>query len=147
MCIRDRHHAGLQLNLYVILGHFLDGRRHGRFAQHDAHGLFNLQGSGIHLHQRGVGDGSGLGGSLGLVGARSIGLARRGTARLLRLVFLLLGVGAAAGKDTLFALLEGLFGMFDVLFGQQLTGVAIQIDTGLASLEACLLYTSPSPRD
>ena len=26
--------------------------------------------------------------------------------------------------------------MFDVLFGQQLTGVAIQIDTGLASLEA-----------
>ena len=132
-----QHHAGLQLNLYVILGHFLDGRRQGRLAQHDAHALIHFQGGGIHLDQGSIGYRRGLGGGLGLVGARSIGLARRVAARLLGLVFLLLGVGAAAGKDTLFALLEGLFGMFDVLFDQQLTGVANRSTRAWPALRPC----------
>ena len=116
-----QHHAGLQLNLYVILGHFLDGRRHRGLAQHDAHALLDFQGSGIHFHQRRIGDRCSLGsrGGLGLVGAGSVSLARRVATRLLGLVFLLLGVGATTGKDTLLALFEGLLGVLDVLFGQQ----------------------------
>lgn len=72
-----QHHAGLQLNLNVILGHFLDGGRHRRLAQHNPDALIHFQGCGIHFDQRCFdSDGSSLGSGFRLVGfGGSIGLA------------------------------------------------------------------------
>ena len=72
-----QHHAGLQLDLNVILGHFLDGRRHRRLAQHDPDTLIHFQIGGIDLHQRRIGNDC-LGCGLGLRGRLGLGRGRRG---------------------------------------------------------------------
>lgn len=99
-----QHHAGLQLNLNVILGHFLDGGRHRRLAQHNPDALIHFQGSGIHFDQRCFdSSGNSLGSGFRLVGfGGNIGLARGRTTWLLGLLFF--GVGTTAGKDVLCSL-------------------------------------------